>query len=74
MQSAAVAFAASLIHSTLAAALFHFVSPGSEGLVLRFAPLFWSALGTALAAPFVFSVLRRLDAEFLPASDSTMVR
>ena len=74
LQSAAVAFAASLIHSTLAAALFHFVAPGSEGLVLKFAPLFWSALGTALAAPFVFSVLRRLDAQFLPASDNTMVR
>ncbi|HWE26009.1 MAG TPA: rod shape-determining protein MreD, partial [Myxococcales bacterium] len=58
VQSAAVAFVASLVHSSLAAVLFHFVAPGSEGLVMKLNPLFWSALGTAVAAPAVFSVLR----------------
>src|SRR5256886_4361848 len=73
-QSAAVAFAASLIHSSLAAVLFYFVAPGSEGLVLQFVPLFWSALATAIAAPAVFSVLRRLDKALVPVSDATLVR
>jgi len=72
-QSAAVAFAASLIHSSLAAVLFYFVAPGSEGLVLQFVPLFWSALATAIAAPAVFSVLRRLDAKLVPAEGTTLV-
>jgi rod shape-determining protein MreD len=74
MQSAAVAFAASLIHSSIAAVLFHFVAPGSEGLVLKLSPLFWSALGTAIAAPAVFSVLRRLDKALLPVEGTTLVR
>ena len=69
-----MAFAASLIHSSLAAVLFYFVAPGSEGLVLQFVPLFWSALGTAIAAPAVFSVLRRLDKALVPVSDATLVR
>jgi rod shape-determining protein MreD len=73
-QSMAVAFAASLIHSTLAAVLFYFVAPGSEGLVLKFSPLIWSAVATAAVAPLVFSVLRRLDKGFVPADAALRVR
>ena len=43
-------------------------------LVLKLSPLFWSALGTAIAAPAVFSVLRRLDKKLLPAEGTTLVR
>lgn len=68
IQSAAVAFAASLVHSVVAMLLFSFVANGSEGLVWQPGPLLWSALGTALAAPMVFAVLRRIDASFLPAT------
>ena len=74
VQSAAVAAVASVIHSSLAAVLFYFVAPGSEGLVLQFQPLFWSAISTAAAAPLVFSVLRRVDAHFLPPESATLVR
>lgn len=74
IQSAVVAFAASLIHSSLAAVLFYFVAPGSQGVLLQFVPLFWSALATAIAAPAVFSVLRRLDAKLVPADGATLVR
>ena len=74
IQSMGVAFVASLVHSTLAAFLFYFVSPGSEGLVLQFPPLLWSALATAVAAPFVFFVLRRLDKGFVPADAAIRVR
>jgi rod shape-determining protein MreD len=74
LQSAVIAFAASLVHSSLASLLFHFVAPGSEGLVLKVTPLFWSALGTAIAAPAVFSILRRLDKKLLPAEGTTLVR
>jgi len=73
-QSMAVAFVASLVHSTLAAVLFYFVSPGSEGLVLQFPPLLWSAVATAAVAPLVFSVLRRLDKGFVPADAAIRVR
>jgi len=51
-----------------------FVAPGSEGLVLKFPPLLWSALATAIAAPFVFFVLRRLDKGFLPLDAAVRVR
>ena len=37
------------------------------GFHLEIAALLWSAFGTALAAPFVFAVLRRLDAGFMKA-------
>ena len=74
VQSMGVAFVASLIHSTLAAVLFYFVSPGSEGLVLKFPPLLWSAVATASAAPFVFFILRRLDKGFVPADAAIRVR
>ncbi|HYZ88561.1 MAG TPA: rod shape-determining protein MreD [Myxococcales bacterium] len=73
-QSAALTFAASLVHSSVAAMLFQFVAPTSEGLVLKMSPLFWSALGTAVAAPAVFSVLRRLDKKLLPVEGTTLVR
>ena len=73
-QSMAVAFVASLVHSTLAAVLFYFVAPGSEGLVLQLSPLIWSAIATAAVAPLVFSVLRRLDKGFVPADAALRVR
>ena len=65
LQSAAIAFAASLVHSAVAAVLLGFVVGGSFSF--QVSPLLWSALGTAVAAPFVFSVLRRIDAGFLHA-------
>lgn len=65
VQSAAIAFGASLIHSALAALMLSFVVGGS--LTLQIAPLLWSALGTAIAAPAVFFALRRIDSAFLPA-------
>jgi len=74
IQSMGVAFAASVVHSTLAACLFYFVAPGSEGIVLKFSPLIWSAVATAVAAPFVFRVLRRLDKGFVPADAAIRVR
>jgi rod shape-determining protein MreD len=65
VQSAAVAFGASLVHSLVATLLFGFFA--GAGFHLEFAPLLWSAFGTALAAPLVFAVLRRLDAGFVHA-------
>ena len=62
-QSAAVAFGASIAHSVVATLVFGFFT--GAGVHLALAPLLWSALGTGLAAPLVFSVLRRLDAGFL---------
>ena len=63
-QSAAVAFGASLVHSVLATLLFGFFT--GAGFHLGIPQLLWSALGTALAAPFVFFVLKKLDSIFLP--------
>jgi len=63
VQSAAVAFGASLVHAVIATVVFGFFT--GSGIRLDLAPLLWSALGTALAAPLVFSLLRRLDANFL---------
>lgn len=63
-QSAAVAFGASLVHSLIAALVFGFFT--GAGFHFGLAPLLWSALGTAVAAPVVFSILRRLDAGFVP--------
>ena len=37
------------------------------GFHLEIGSLLWSAIGTAIAAPIVFSILRRLDAGFLHA-------
>ncbi len=68
MQSAAIAFAASVAHSAVAALLLSFVVGGAFSF--RLSPLLWSALGTALAAPFVFHVLRRIDSGFLHAERS----
>lgn len=59
MQSAAVAFGASLVHSLLATMMIGFFT--GTGIHLQATPLLWSAFGTALAAPLVFSILRRLD-------------
>ena len=33
-------------------------------LWFELAPMMWSAFGTAIAAPFVFAALRRVDASF----------
>ena len=63
LQSAAVAFGASLVHSLIATAVFGFFT--GAGFHLGISTLLWSAAGTASAAPFVFFVLRRLDAGFL---------
>jgi rod shape-determining protein MreD len=63
LQSAAVAFGASLIHSVIAALIFGFFT--GAGFHFEIAPLLWSAVGTAIAAPIVFAILRRLDAGFL---------
>jgi rod shape-determining protein MreD len=65
VQSAAVAFGASMVHSLIATLVFG--SFTGAGMHLELAPLLWSAFGTALAAPFVFWILRRLDAGFLHA-------
>jgi len=62
VQSAAIAFGASVIHSIVASMLFGFVL--GVGFHLELAPLLWSAFGTALAAPFVFAILGRVDASF----------
>jgi rod shape-determining protein MreD len=62
-QSSAVAFGASLIHSLVATVVFGFFT--GAGFHLEIPPLLWSAVGTAVAAPMVFLILRRLDAGFL---------
>ena len=68
VQAAAVAFGASLGHSLVAALVFGSF-PGA-GFHLELSPLLWSAFGTAVAAPLVFSVLRRLDAGFLHGEEA----
>ena len=62
-QSAVVAFGASVVHSIIASVVFGFFT--GSGVRFAFSPLFWSAVGTGLAAPLVFGILRRLDANFL---------
>jgi hypothetical protein len=57
-----------VIHSLVASLLFGFVV--GVGFHIEIAALLWSAFGTALAAPFVFSVLRRLDAGFMKVAES----
>ncbi len=65
IQSAAVAFGASVVHTLIATTVFGFFT--GAGFHLEMAPLFWSALGTASAAPLVFYLLRRMDARLLHA-------
>jgi rod shape-determining protein MreD len=65
VQSAAVAFGASLVHSFVATLVFGFFT--GAGMHFELAPLIWSAIGTAVAAPVVFYVLRRLDSNFMHA-------
>ena len=74
IQSAVVAFGASVIHSLVASLLFGFVV--AVGFHVELPSLLWSAFGTALAAPFVFAILRRLDAGFMKAEgpDSARIR
>ncbi len=64
-QSAAVAFGASVVHSLIATLVLGFFT--GAGFHLELGPLLWSAAGTALSAPLVFLILRRLDAGFLHA-------
>ncbi|HXL38976.1 MAG TPA: rod shape-determining protein MreD [Myxococcales bacterium] len=68
IQSAVVAFGATLGHSLVATLIFGFFT--GSGLHFEAAPLLWSAFGTAIAAPFVFAVLRRLDASFQHADEA----
>lgn len=68
IQSAAVAFGASLGHSLLATLVFGAFT--GAGLHLETGPLLWSAFGTAIAAPFVFAVLRRVDQGFEHADEA----
>ena len=68
IQSAAVAFGASLGHSLLATLVFGAFT--GDGLHLQTGPLLWSAFGTAIAAPFVFAVLRRVDQGFEHADEA----
>jgi rod shape-determining protein MreD len=63
-QSAVVAFGASIVHSVIATLVFGFFT--GAGFHWEVRALLWSAFGTAVAAPVVFAVLRRLDAGFLP--------
>jgi rod shape-determining protein MreD len=62
IQSAFVAFGASLGHSLLATIVFGLFT--GAGLHFEISTLLWSAFGTALAAPAVFSILRRVDSGF----------
>jgi rod shape-determining protein MreD len=71
-QSAAVAFGASVVHSLIASVLFGFVV--GVGFHVEPQPLLWSAFGTALAAPFVFAILRRLDSGFVKAESAATAR
>ena len=65
IQSALVAFGASLVHSLIATLVFG--SFTGAGFHYEIGPMLWSAAGTAVAAPIVFSILRRVDAGFLHA-------
>jgi rod shape-determining protein MreD len=71
-QSAAVAFGASLIHSLVATLVFGFFT--GAGFHLEVGPLLWSAVGTGVAAPVVFFILRRLDAGFLNEGPAAGIR
>ncbi len=68
LQSAAVAFGASLIHSVIGAMVFGGFT--GAGFSLQPGPVLASAVGTALAAPVVFFILSRLDSVFLSESAS----
>jgi len=72
IQSAAIAFGASLGHSLLATLVFGAFT--GAGLHFEVGPMLWSAFGTALAAPFVFAVLRRVDATFAHADEARGLR
>jgi len=67
VQSAGVAFAASLAHSMVATLVFGAFT--GAGMHIEARPMLWSALGTALAAPVVFAALRRVDSRFERADE-----
>jgi rod shape-determining protein MreD len=62
-QAALVAFGTAVVHSTIASVLLGFFT--GNGVHVQVAPLLWSAGSTAIAAPFVFAILRRLDSIFV---------
>jgi rod shape-determining protein MreD len=66
ISSALVAFATSIVHSLMAAALFYVVMPKPAELNWRIGIALPSAVMTAVAAPIVFGLLRRIDALFIP--------
>ena len=68
IQSAVVAFGASLGHSLLATLVFGAFT--GAGMHFELGPMLWSAFGTALAAPLVFAVLRRVDAGLLHGEEA----
>jgi rod shape-determining protein MreD len=69
LQSAAVAFGAAIVHSLIASLVFGFFT--GAGVHVQTQALLWSAFGTALLAPLVFAILRRLDAGFLHVEGPT---
>jgi rod shape-determining protein MreD len=62
-QAAAVAFGTAIAHSVLASTALGFFT--GNGVHLQAAPLLWSALGSAVCAPIVFAILRRIDQGFV---------
>lgn len=69
-QSAVLTFAASLLVSVANGAAYRLFVLGRGGwLGVPLSAALWSALFTALAAPFVFSLLRRIDSLFLPNAE-----
>jgi rod shape-determining protein MreD len=63
LQAALVAFGTAIGHSLVASAVLGFFT--GTGVHLQTSTMLWSAFGTALCAPFVFAILRRLDALFV---------
>jgi hypothetical protein len=63
LQAALVAFGTAIGHSLIASVVLGFFT--GTGIHPQTAPMLWSAFGTALCAPFVFAILRRLDALFV---------
>jgi rod shape-determining protein MreD len=70
IQSVAVGFVASVAHSLLAAAIFGFLT-GAGHHIAR-SQLLWSAVGTALATPFVFRLFRTIDSWFARPDEAPM--
>lgn len=65
--SAIIAFVACIVHSLLAAGVFYLVAPAPAEFHFAIGAALLAALMTALAAPIVFGVLRRIDSLFIPS-------